>query len=205
MTINYNMKEMMPVPLCSYYITQDEEEDGDNECPADGSYQFAVNFALPSAGGETTSWLATGWAGTGTFSIYAEPDTSMLIGQCKFSLKTYVTTDEERGIFQTPSAAASVGMALGTLAALVLVVLYMRCCRRRNQDEQQKAGLASLSSDDISTLFKRLDDETRSHLSTDSQLRFAGLPPSNIEHQTELIDTKKPHSSNDSEISAMAL
>jgi len=165
MTLQYNFNEMLAIPLCEYVQPQ-----GDYECPSDGSYAFSLDYPLPSAGGESTSWLASGWAGKGTIGIYAKKDESMLIGQCSFNMKTYVTSDESRGIFQTPSAAAMVGIVLGSVAALVIVGLWWRCCSRgKPKKKSTDDGKSVLTRDDITTLFRRLDDETRSHLSTPSR------------------------------------
>ena len=129
MTLKYNFHEFLPFSFCDYVTAS---ESNANECPGDGTYGFNVYYRLPSAGGESTSWLASGWAGKGVISVYAEMDESMLIGQCTFEMKTFVTPDEQRGVFQTPSAAASVGITLGATAALILICVWWRCCRRRN-------------------------------------------------------------------------
>ena len=50
MTLHYNFQEMMPVPLCYYYLQPSESNEYD--CPGDGSYGFSVNYVLPSAGAE---------------------------------------------------------------------------------------------------------------------------------------------------------
>jgi len=227
MTLNYNFNEMMPLPLCYYYLKPSESNQYD--CPGDGSYGFSVNYILPGAGGQSSSWLATGWAGTGTISIFAESNENMMIGQCTFNLKTYVTPDPERGIFQTPSAAASVGMLGGSVAALVLICFWMRCCRRSSGHDTDDEGaklcqddvVTQLSADDISTLFKRLDEETRSQLSTDSKRMFSGMVAPNPcgpcgeltatdtniedpEDQFKPVEEVKP-TSNRSIISAMAI
>jgi len=143
--------------------------------PGDGSYGFSVNYHLPSSGGETTSWLASGWAGTGTISIFAEEDENMLIGRCKFNLNTFVTENEAYGMFQIPSAAASVGIVSGTVAALALVCLYLRCCTRRKRTKEELAEDGAwitdpnLTRDDINTLFKRLDEDTKTDTPVESR------------------------------------
>lgn len=144
----------------------------------------------------------------------------MLIGQCTFDLKTSVTPDEERGIFQTPSAAASVGIVAGVAAAMVIVCLWMRCCHRgggRGGDADDAKlrpdDLTHLSSDEISTLFKRLDEETRAQLSRNSQRLFSGMPcgPADVSDNVEAekpmkqVEHPKKPESNKTSISSMAI
>lgn len=222
MTLSYNFYELMPVPLCYYYLKASDANEYD--CPGDGSYGFTTHYVLPSAGGESTSWLATGWAGTGTISLYAENDDTMLIGQCTFDLRTFVTPNEERGIFQTPSAAASVGMVAGTVAVGFIICVWMYCCHQSSQDDDGVGGkicsddLTHLSSDEITTLFKKLDEETRSQLSKDSQRMFSGIPscgpcgastsvPDGADESPPTKTVEKPPSSksNKTSISSMAL
>jgi hypothetical protein len=166
MTLKYTFQDMMPVPLCSEYLTAGENNGG--ECPADGTYAFSVSYDLPSAGEQSTSWLASGWAGSGSIRMYAEEDESMLIGDCTFNLKTYVTPTAEKGFFQTPSAAATVGIVLGTLAAVALLCLWCYCCAKKKK--QKVTGSADdtksvVTKDDLSTFFKRLDEDNKSRMS----------------------------------------
>jgi hypothetical protein len=135
MTLKYNFQDMMPVPLCSESLQAGENNQGD--CPADGTYAFAVSYDLPSAGDQSTSWLASGWAGSGVIRMYAEEDESMMIGECTFNLKTYVTPTAEKGFLQTPSAAATVGIVLGALAAVALVCLWCYCCARKKKQQKK--------------------------------------------------------------------
>src|SRR3569832_1513339 len=123
---------MMPVPLCSDALVASASNS--NQCPGDGSYGFSVSYELPSAGEQSTSWLASGWAGSGIIRMYAADDDTMLIGECTFNLKTYVTPAETKsGFFQTPSAAATVGIVLGALAAVALLSLWCYCCAKKRR------------------------------------------------------------------------
>lgn len=194
MTLKYNFQDMMPVPLCSETLVAGENNQGD--CPADGTYAFAVSYDLPSAGDQSTSWLASGWAGSGVIRMYAEEDESMLIGDCSFNLKTYVTPTAEKGFLQTPSAAATVGIVLGALAAVALVCLWCYCCARKKKQKQKitenPEDTKSITKDDLSTFFKRLDEDNKSRMSatptyyqgasvaTGSLYPASVLPPSTV-------------------------
>lgn len=163
LTLKYNFHDMMPVPLCSDYLVAGDSNAG--QCPADGSYAFAVSYELPSAGDQSTSWLASGWTGSGVIRMYAEDDETMLIGECSFNLKTYVTPSSEKtGFFQTPSAAATVGIVLGAFVAVALVGLWCYCCakKRRQKIQENPEDMKSITKDDLSTFFKRLDDDNKS-------------------------------------------
>jgi len=198
MTLTYNLNEYQPFTLCEYMTASNSNQ---NDCPGDGTYGFTVNYQLPSAGDERSSWLASGWNGQGTFKVYAEMDESMMIGMCTFYMKTYVTPDANRGVFQTPSAAAAIGITLGATAAFVLFCVYWRCCRCSGDScggggggsgnsvvsgggsrfgRGSRAGsfdkdeiFSQLTKDDVTTLFKRLDEETRSQNSVSPSLLAA--------------------------------
>lgn len=162
LTLQYNLHEMMPIPLCSDSLTAGSNNQ--NACPGDGSYGFSFSYKLPSAGEKSTSWLASGWAGSGIMRIYAEQDESMKIGECTFDLKTYVTPTADQGFFQAPSAAATVGIVLGGLAAIALVCLYCYCCAKKRKQKlaDEEKETKTISPDDLSTFFKRLDEEAKS-------------------------------------------
>lgn len=69
-------------------------------------------------------------------------------------MQTYVTRDEESGFLrQTPSAAATSGIVLGTLAVLGLCCFYCMCCRRR------KTATKSLDDGASTTGFTRMNDD----------------------------------------------
>lgn len=184
LTLRYNFNEMLPIPLCSEYL-QGSEYNSD-ECPGDGSYDFNILYKLPSAGAQSTSWLASGWDGSGVFRIYAEENENMLIGECTFAMKTFVTANEEAGFFQTPSAAATVGIVLGALAALALICVFCYCCiknRKKRVTEEGSKSMLSLSPADISTIFKRLDEEskmTRAETATMATSPYSLAPPQTV-------------------------
>lgn len=193
LTLKYNLHEFMPVPLCSDYLVADSNNQ--NQCPYDGSYGFSVNYKLPSAGEQSTSWLASGWAGSGIMRIYAEEDESMLIGECTFSMKTYVTPSQTRGFMQAPSAAATVGIVLGALAAVALVCLYCYCCISKRKVAQESSGDdKTVTKDDLSTFFKRLDDEKSQILSAAASVRDAASVSLRDAVSVKMIEPSKPHS-----------
>ena len=167
-TLQYQFFDKAQIPLCGDGLTATTD---DAACPGDGSYQFSVDYNVPSAGDEHQSWLASGWNGKGVIQIFAEADETMLIGECSFVLDTYVTPATEANFYSRtvnpPSAAATVGIVLGTLAALGLVCLYCYCCKRKAKkalvdDEYYVPTHGSKQGDDVSAFFKRLDDETGS-------------------------------------------
>ena len=158
LTLKYTFFNMMPVPLCSSSLVAASGNAGD--CPANGAYGFSVNYKLPTAGSGSTSWLATGWAGSGTFKLYAQNDLSMLIGQCSFNLKTYVTPSPNRSTVPwTPSAAAATGITLGVLAFIALGCLYCSCCRaRRRLRAAVGADKKPLDEDTLAVDYKKLEE-----------------------------------------------
>ncbi|GKZ00104.1 hypothetical protein MPSEU_000963800 [Mayamaea pseudoterrestris] len=168
-TLQYQFFDKAQIPLCSDGLTATTD---DAACPGDGSYQFSVEYNLPSAGNEHQSWLASGWNGNGVIQIFAEADENMLIGECTFVLDTFVTPATEANFYSRtvnpPSAAATVGIVMGALAVLGLICLYCYCCRRKSKvladtdDEYYVPTNASKQPDDVSAFFKRLDDETGS-------------------------------------------
>jgi hypothetical protein len=170
LTLQYNLFEMLQVPLCSDYLTADA--DNQNQCPGSGSYDFSITYKLPSAGQESTSWLASGWAGSGIVRIYAEQDTSMLIGQCTFTMKTYVTPSASSSLPYTPTAAETVGIVLGALAVVALACLWCYCCRRKRAQKTTMSDTKTITDvkstvtpEDVASFFKRMDDEQKSMMS----------------------------------------
>jgi hypothetical protein len=92
LTLDFALFDMLPVPLC--HDTMVADSSNENECPGTGSYDFSVNYTLPGAGSEKTSWLASGWGGKGLIQMFAEVDDTMKIGECGLDLLTYVTRQE---------------------------------------------------------------------------------------------------------------
>ena len=123
-TIKFNLVDMFPIPLC--YETMVGSDENLYDCPGDGTYDYSINYTLPSAGAKHQSWLASGWRGTGLIQLYAEMDDTMLMGECDLNLQTYVTRPERKfSLIQVPSAAVATGLFL---CFIVLVAMF--CCYR---------------------------------------------------------------------------
>jgi hypothetical protein len=151
-TISFNLLDMMPVPLCDETMVADENNQ--NACPGDGTHNYEVTYKLPSAGSDQTSWLASGWEGSGLIQMFAEQDKSMKIGECYLSLKTYVSrpAGERKSLLSTPSAAATVGICLAAVAVLGILTMYCYCCCRRK-------GKNSKVQDEEASRFQRMEEE----------------------------------------------
>jgi hypothetical protein len=112
------------------YVRQDD-------CPESGLYVFMVGYELPTSD-ESTSWLATGWQGSGEISIYtAKYDSSTLAGYCTIKLSTYVTPSSTRK-YNPPSAALTSGIVVAAVAALILLCIYCSCCRGKKKISKEK-------------------------------------------------------------------
>jgi hypothetical protein len=128
-TLDFTLFDMLPVPLC--HDTMVADSSNENECPGTGSYDFSVNYTLPGAGSDKTSWLASGWAGKGIIQMFAEVDDTMKIGECGLDLLTYVTRKESNSSMLTfPSAAVSSGLFLALFAVFAVLLCYCYICRR---------------------------------------------------------------------------
>ena len=115
-------------------------DDGLANCPGDGLYSFQVSYTLPNADPKT-SWLATGWTGSGEISIYAEKDnTYSLMGHCTIKLGTTVTKSPEKS-YNPPTALVASLIAVGTVIALFLICLYCTCCRSYRRPPRNKEYL----------------------------------------------------------------
>jgi hypothetical protein len=134
--LNFNLFEMKPIYLCDDYTMTANEGYGGYEytCPGDGSYNYAVNYTLPSAGKQSQSWLGSGWQPHGVIQMFAEADSSMLIGECNLTLATYVTPASGQQ-YQTPPASLVSAVVLGTLLALGLL-WFCCCCCTKNQEQK---------------------------------------------------------------------
>jgi hypothetical protein len=122
-------------------------------CPEDGGYSYSVQYKLPDAGKEQASWLVTGFTGSGVLQVYAQQDESRMIGQCYLTLQTFVTVNEDHGIFQVPTAATALGVALGLLVATLLMCAYCYCC-------PSKKTIKYIDGDDATSHFRRLEEDT---------------------------------------------
>jgi hypothetical protein len=131
-TLNFHLFDMLPVSLCD--SSMEASGENQNECPGNGSYGYSVNYTLPGAGNEKTSWLASGWNGDGLIQIFAEADETMKIGECLLDLHTYVTRSEaNQSMLEFPSAAVSSGLLLAALAFALLVSCYCYVCGCRSK------------------------------------------------------------------------
>jgi hypothetical protein len=152
-TIDFNLLDMMPVPLCDDTMVADANNQ--NACPGDGTFDFSLVYKLPSAGDNRTSWLASGWEGSGLIEMFAQQDNTMKIGECSLSLKTYVSRPEGQrtSLLSTPSAAATVGIVLAAIAVVVLSMIYCYCCCKRRKEKNSK------NQDDDVSRFQRMEEE----------------------------------------------
>lgn len=153
-TLSFNLFDMLQVPLCDSSFVADANNQ--NDCPGDGSFDFELAYKLPSAGGESTSWLASGWQGTGTIQMFAQQDETMLIGDCTLALRTFVTSSSsaQKSLLSTPSAAASVGIASAVAAVIALMCLYCYCCMKK---KRQKGKIQVVDED--SSRFVRMEED----------------------------------------------
>jgi hypothetical protein len=175
-SIDFSLVNKVSVPLCydgeeeaADEEAADEEAANDGgrrleeyECPNDGSYAFSVQYVLPTAGKETTSWLASGWTGTGVVQMYAQANDQMLIGECILTLSTFVTKEDTSSLLSTPSAAATAGIILAVVLAAILMCFYCYCCvkSRKSRKESLEEG------DDVTSNFRRMDEDGVSKPST---------------------------------------
>ena len=146
----------------NYYENNNNNENNGNrrldqygQCPNNGSYPYKIQYVLPSAGKESASWMASGWTGTGIIEMYAQRNDNMKIGECKLSLATFVTKQNKESLLNTPSAAATAGIALAVIFATLLMCMYCYCCirSRKTKKDRLEAG------DDVTSSFRRLDDD----------------------------------------------
>ena len=175
MAMDFTLFDMIAFPLCgdeSAYISSDA--DNQNDCPGDGVYNYSVPYRLPNAGAESASWLASGWQGVGYLDYYAEPDESMQIGHCELTLKTFVThSSAEDGLFATPSAATTMGIILGSVAAIAVMCMFCYCCQRKRRIRKKTHTLQP--GDDMTSHFRRMyDDDVPKSIGTSRQSRSGG-------------------------------
>lgn len=153
---SYDLFDMREVLLCDSIY---QEEGNQYDCPGDGAYDFSMTYALPDSASGVMSWLATGWSGEADVTFYAEQDVAgMVIGHCTLNLQTYVTPDEEKGLMQTPSAAATAGIVLALVVLSLFCCAYCyctSCCRRK--DRNTHTGV-NRGHDGLTASFKQMDD-----------------------------------------------
>jgi hypothetical protein len=180
-TLDFSLFDMLEVNVCHSSVVADAGNT--NACPGDGMYDFSVGYKLPSAGSEQTSWLASGWEGSGTITMYAQPNVSMKIGACILDLQTYVTpaSGKEKSLLNIPSAAVAAGIVLGALLVLALLFLYCYCCCCKKGAQKAKTVPPTTPTTETQpSFFQRMDDDKstsgRSILS--SSKSYAGPIPS---------------------------
>lgn len=166
-SLHFNLVDMMQVPLCDESMVADANNQ--NECPGDGTHKYEFEYTLPKAGTEYTSWLASGWKGSGLIQIFAEQNENMKIGECKLSLNTYVTRkSSEKSLIGTPSAATSLGILVALLVVLAGLGMYCYCCCGKNKRPKKMAknkvqAMTYTANDDDdgddAAHFKRMEDE----------------------------------------------
>jgi hypothetical protein len=155
-TLEFSLFEMLMVPLCDETMTSAGNNTSD--CPGNGKYNYSVDYKLPNSGSDSASWLASGWEGTGFIRMYAEPDESMMIGECLLTLQTFVTPDPTTKWYQvTPSAAVLSGIVLGISSVLMLGCLYCYCCCRRRSETKMRDKISPEHS--LESTFMRMEDE----------------------------------------------
>jgi len=152
-TLDFTLLDMMQIPLCDDTMTA--SENNENDCPGDGAYGFDITYKLPSSGSDPSSWLASGWEGSGIVQMFAQPDEDLLIGECTLALRTYVTQKNKESLVGTPSAAATAGIVLGVAALLAMLTCWCWCCRKKRQAKKAKVQ----SVEDEQTYFRRMEDE----------------------------------------------
>jgi hypothetical protein len=137
--LNFNLFDMKPIYLCDADAVTGNSAYGGYQynCPSDGSYNYSVNYTLPSAG--TKSYLGSGWTPSGTIQMFSQADSSMLIGSCNITLTTYVTPKSGQN-YQTPAASIVSAVVLGTLLALTLL-LFCCCCCTKTKPKMERNGM----------------------------------------------------------------
>jgi hypothetical protein len=164
-TLNYNLFEDLAIPLCDDSMTANEGY----ECPADGSYNYAVTYNLPSAGAESQSWLASGWQGTGQIQLFAAESADTLIGDCTLSLSTFVT-EKSGSKLQTPSASVAFGTLAGVLVAALLLCVFCCCCRKKRN---AAAAARKDPTQDKVMDFRRMTEDSATPAFTDPDVRMS--------------------------------
>jgi hypothetical protein len=168
-SLHFNLVDMLQVPLCDESMVADSSNQ--NECPGDGAHKYEFEYLLPTAGSEHTSWLASGWKGTGLIQLFAEQNENMKIGECTLSLNTYVTRKSaQKNLLGMPSAATALGMLVALLIVLAALAMYVYCCccnrkNRPNRIRVKKDRINSVTydrddeNDEDAAHFKRMEDE----------------------------------------------
>jgi hypothetical protein len=134
LTLTYHLFDDLAVNLCHENMVAGADN---RPCPGDGTYSFEMEYPLPSTA-DSSSWLATGWAGTGEIAMYAEKNNlETLVGYCTFSMATGVTASASQK-FNPPSASTTSGILAGLIVAIFLAVAYCACCRGRRSTSSKR-------------------------------------------------------------------
>lgn len=150
LALDYHLFQFMPVDLCNENLVVAVDDNGYNECPADGEYTFTSYYTLPEYD-EKTSWLSTGWRGQGEITMYATADTTTKIGYCTFQVFPFVTPSSSRGI-NPPSAATTAAIILGLVGLAIGIGVFCSCRSWWKKPKDDKSETAT------ATDFKRMDD-----------------------------------------------
>eukprot|EP00541_Cyclophora_tenuis_P006822 CAMPEP_0116543662 /NCGR_PEP_ID=MMETSP0397-20121206/1689_1 /TAXON_ID=216820 /ORGANISM="Cyclophora tenuis, Strain ECT3854" /LENGTH=235 /DNA_ID=CAMNT_0004067793 /DNA_START=9 /DNA_END=719 /DNA_ORIENTATION=- len=171
LTLSYDLFNDLPFSMCGQWVQDADYQDDDgyvSSCPEDGEYNFNVPYTLPSSG-DSTSWLATGWDGSGEIKLYSEKyggdDDTGLVGDCVFGLKTLVsrsTNGSESGFWggvHPPSAATATIAILVGLGLMLLACCYCACRRRRTATSSSSSGASTVGGRSSTFRNKLLDDD----------------------------------------------
>ena len=131
LSLDYDLMQYLQVPICGDYLTAEANDDNDDdgnqqECPADGIYNFQMPYVLPSEENKA-SWIATGWNGKGEIFVYSEANNQdSLIGHCQLYFSTAVSNSGNSfaSKFPVPSAMITTIVVLAFVSILVLSCLY---------------------------------------------------------------------------------
>lgn len=151
LALDYHLFQFMPVELCNENLVVAVNDNGYDECPADGEYSFTSYYTLPSYD-EKTSWLSTGWTGRGEITMYATADTTTKIGYCSFEIYPLVTPSSSRGM-NPPTAATTAAIVLGVVGLALGTCLFCSCRSYCKKSDDTKSETAP------ATDFKRMDDD----------------------------------------------
>jgi hypothetical protein len=158
--LTYHLFEDLQIDLCQQSMTA--VEGNANKCPGDGKYSFDVGYVLPTTA-DSSSWLATGWTGTGEIAMYSQKSNlDSLVGYCTFALSTAVTVSASKR-FNPPSASTTTGLVLGFVAFAVLASVYL-VFRRRASSKR----LAATNNGNSSFM-----DDAKTHLTSKPEIRVS--------------------------------
>lgn len=119
-SLEFDLLQYLQVPICGEYIT--EEENAQNECPADGTYDFYLPYVIPDHEESQATWLVTGWSGQGEISFFSEANNIYsLIGTCQLHFSTAATQNTGHPILSK----VPIPSALVTSAVLVAFVAFL--------------------------------------------------------------------------------